>query len=685
MKKEKNRIAIPFFRRMRFRLTVSFLIPVVFIILLGFASYQKASAGIVASYEESVDQTMRMMNQYMALVFDTVQINYKGYLEDETLSPFYKGVYDADPIQSITIPKNATTDLRAAVTKDNMVAAVHFISDKQVITTSKASGEKLYTAYAATGQGEMIKNDKFRFFLFGNSNETDEMLGMDSSKYGARIVRHLNGSNTILAVDINKKAIDDALSSLNGGDNSYTSFVTCDGTEYTISASGEAMSTLFADTEFYQKALTAEELSGSEYVTYQDTGYLFLYSKIDGRDATICALIPQENITARVADIKQITIFLVLAASIIAILLGMIVAGKYGKAISDMVKKLKKIGTGDLTVKISSRRKDEFMLLASGISDMVSNMKELISKVTDTSEELTIAARRVSDSSQTFMETSDGIKNAISEIETGTSRLDIDSADCLTQMDSLSEKITVVSENAENISGLTDEAGAAIGDGISSMEVLNKSASSTTQVTAQVIDAVQILEEKSKSIGQIIQTINDIAEETTLLSLNASIEAARAGEAGKGFAVVAEQIKKLADESMDSAAEIEKIVDEIVAGTGQVVEVAKEAENIVKTQEDAVKDTTGSFTKIDKKVSSLMDSLGQINRNVSNMEEARAATLTAITSISAVSAQTASGSSTVLEEAQKQVGAISELEDASEKLSAKAEEIAGLLQRFTIE
>ena len=685
MKKENNRIAIPFFRRMRFRLTVSFLIPVVFIILLGFASYQKASAGIVASYEESVDQTMRMMNQYMALVFDTVQINYKGYLEDETLSPFYKGVYDADPIQSITIPKNATTDLRAAVTKDNMVAAVHFISDKQVITTSKASGEKLYTAYAATGQGEMIKNDKFRFFLFGNSNETDEMLGMDSSKYGARIVRHLNGSNTILAVDINKKAIDDALSSLNGGDNSYTSFITCDGTEYTISASGEAMPTLFADTEFYQKALTAEELSGSEYVTYQDTGYLFLYSKIDGRDATICALIPQENITARVADIKQITIFLVLAASIIAILLGMIVAGKYGKAISDMVKKLKKIGTGDLTVKISSRRKDEFMLLASGISDMVSNMKELISKVTDTSEELTIAARRVSDSSQTFMETSDGIKNAISEIETGTSRLDIDSADCLTQMDSLSEKITVVSENAENISGLTDEAGAAIGDGISSMEVLNKSASSTTQVTAQVIDAVQILEEKSKSIGQIIQTINDIAEETTLLSLNASIEAARAGEAGKGFAVVAEQIKKLADESMDSAAEIEKIVDEIVAGTGQVVEVAKEAENIVKTQEDAVNDTTGSFTKIDKEVSSLMDSLVQINRNVSNMEEARAATLTAITSISAVSAQTASGSSTVLEEAQKQVSAISELEDASEKLSAKAEEIAGLLQRFTIE
>lgn len=685
-KKEKGvQTGIPFFRRMQFRLTFFFLVPVIFIVLLGVSSYQKASTGIVESYEESVEQTMQMMNQYLTMIFDSVQTNYKGYTDEEKLSPFYKGLYDTDPILLETIPKTYTSELRTVVTADSSITAIHFVSDKKTITTSQANGDKHYTNYAATKQGEMVMNDKYHFFLFGNQNETDSQLGVDSSKYGVRMARHLNGGKAVLVIDIDKSCVENTLSSLNGGENSYTSLVTCDGTEYTISASGEAMPVMFGETEFYQNAVTAEELSGSEYVTYQDKEYLFLYSKIDGRDAMICALIPRENIIAKVADIKNLTVTLVVVASVIAVLLGTLVARSYGKAIGSMVKNLKKVGDGDLTVQIKTKRKDEFMLLASGIADMVANMKELIKNVTDTSEELTKAANRVSDSSQTFMETSGGIKDAISEIEIGTSRLDIDSADCLTQMDSLSERIVVVSEKTENISGLTDEVGAAISDGIGSMDVLNKSAASTTEITGQVIEAIQVLEEKSKSISQIIQTINDIAEETTLLSLNASIEAARAGEAGRGFAVVAEEIKKLADESMNSASEIERIVDEIVTGTGQVVEVAREAVDIVKTQEDAVTYTSGAFGKIDSKVSSLMDSLQLISGNVANMEEARATTLTAITSISAVSAETASGSVTVLEAAEKQVNAISELEDASEKLKAKADELATSLQKFKIE
>lgn len=231
---------------------------------------------------------------------------------------------------------------------------------------------------------------------------------------------------------------------------------------------------------------------------------------------------------------------------------------------------------------------------------------------------------------------------------------------------------------------MTNDAGRAIADGIHSMDALNESAVSTSRITAEVIEAIQGLEEKSKSIGQIIKTINEIAEETNLLSLNASIEAARAGEAGRGFAVVAEEIKKLADQSLQSSSEIERIVNEIVAGTGQVVTVAREAEDIVKSQETAVGETTQAFEQIDDKVASLMESLHQINENVANMETARETTLEAITSISAVSAQTASGSATVYGEAKKQENMVGELEEAAEMLSAKAEELAQMLQRFTL-
>lgn len=682
-KREKN--TIPFFRRIQSKLIGAFLVPVVFIVVLGYISFRQASTQIVASYETSVNQTMRTMNQYLTLVFDTVQSNYKQYVSDDTLTQFYRGLYDNDSFQLSFIPSDYTTTFRGNVTKDSMIADIYIISDSHAsITTTGSEEQNLYSTYAATNQGSMVCEDKYSYFIFGNKNDADAVLGTDSSKYGARLVRHLSNIKAMMIVDISKSCVQDTLASLDGGEGSYTALVTCEGNENIHTGSGEEPEQLFVGTEFYEKALAAESDSDSYYVNYNGEQYLFVYSRLDGRNAMICGLIPKANIVGQVAQIKMITILLVILTCVVAVGMGTVIAGSYGRSINGMVHKLKKVGRGDLTVQITTKRKDEFALLAQGITDMVTSMKHLITNVTDASVELSGAAQWVSKSSTTFAETSGGIKDAISEIETGVSRLDEDSAGCLNQMDSLSEKIGYVSENAGNISALTGEAGAAISDGIRSMDALNESAVSTSRITGQVIDAIQVLEEKSKSIGQIIQSINEIAEETNLLSLNASIEAARAGEAGRGFAVVAEEIKKLADQSLSSSGEIERIVEEIVEGTGQVVNVAREAESIVKSQEEAVSRTTQSFERIDEKVASLMDSLTQINQNVSNMESARENTLQAITSISAVSAETASGSVTVYGAAQKQEDVIRELEEAAEMLSGRAEELESLLQKFTL-
>ena len=216
------------------------------------------------------------------------------------------------------------------------------------------------------------------------------------------------------------------------------------------------------------------------------------------------------------------------------------------------------------------------------------------------------------------------------------------------------------------------------------MSVLTDSAKKTSEITDHVIQAIEALSDKSRSIGQIVESINSIAKETNLLSLNASIEAARAGEAGRGFAVVAEQIRKLADQSAQSAGQIQLIIDDIVTTTYKVVDIAKEAESTVEFQEKAVSQTTDAFITMDSQVHTLLDSISEISDSMQNMEDARTATLNAIAGISAISAETSAGSGNVSRTVNAQRDTIQTLDTAANILQERAAELTNLLRQFTI-
>lgn len=681
--KKRGRNPIPFWRRIRFKLITSFLIPVLFIIILGVVSYQKASTQIIASYETSADQTIDMINQYLTLVFDTVQSNYKSYLNEDSLLQFFKGLMDGDNVKHAFVPKDYRDKFSHAVTTDALVSNIYFLSDtQQSIVTSQAAEEKLLTAYIQTHQGEMVKNDQYKFYLFGNQCPVDGQLSTDSGKYGARLARYVNNAGAIMIVDIDRNVIDDALSSLDAGPGSIVGFLTCDGGEYLSSLSEEAEGPVFAGKPYVEEAFAGEEGNGFSYV--EDNKYLFLYSRLEGRDALICALVPRETIIGQTVDIQRFSMALVVLASLIAVLLGSMLARQYGGAIYDMIHKLKKISEGDLTVEVKTRRKDEFKLLAEGVTDMATHMKTLVTGLKDVNAELTGAVGGMTAASDSFLTSSRGIQTEISDMKQGIGKMDDESEDCMRQMDALSLRIGQVAENSGQINVLAKGAEQVIETGMDSVVRLKDSTGATITITSNIIDVIDNLEEKSRSIGMIIETINEIAEQTTLLSLNASIEAARAGNAGRGFAVVAMEIKKLADESIQSASQIARIVEEIEKNTKEASTVARQAEGIVDGQQQAVSLTTDSFDRIGRQVSELLDALGVINESVANMEEDRNATLTAISAISAVSAQTAAGSENVYTTAREQLKAVEELDKAAEILEKRAGELSGLLEVFRV-
>ncbi len=681
-KREKN--PIPFWRRIRFKLIAAFLIPILFIIILGLVSYQKASGQIVASYETSVDQTMGMMNQYLSLAFDTVQTKYKEYLNDDVLKQFYKGLLNSDKTKHSYVPIEYRDTFGKAVTGDALISNIYFLSDTQAsITTSQTTAEKLYSAYLETPQGQMVYEDQYKYFLFGNQCAIDDQLKANEGRqYGARLVRYFNNVQAIMIVDINKNVIEDTLSSLDAGEGSMVGFVTCDGTEYLSALSSQPEGNAFVGKPYVEEAFSGEETSGFSYV--ENNRYLFLYSKLESRNALICALIPRETIIGQTVDIQRVSVILVLLASIVAILLGSMLARQYGGAIYDMLHKLKKVSEGDLTVEVKTRRKDEFKLLAEGVTDMTTHMKKLVTGLKDVNGELTSAVEGMSAASDSFLKSSRDIQMEISEMKQGIGKMDDESEDCLKQMDTLSGRIGEVANHSSQIDVLAKGAEQVIDTGMDSVTQLKDSTGSTITITSNIIDSIESLAEKSKSIGTIIEAINEIAEQTNLLSLNASIEAARAGAAGKGFAVVAQEIKKLADESIRSSAEISRIVEEIETRTGEAAGVARQAETIVDEQQRAVSLTIDSFDRIGKTVSELLEALGLINDSVVNMEEDRNATLSAISAISAVSAQTAAGSENVFDTAKQQLISVEELDKAAEILEKRSKELSGLLEVFRV-
>ncbi len=687
------------FNRIQVKLIIGFMLPVICIVALGFISYKKASTALIQNYEDALLETLDMTNQYYTSTFQTIVSDIDVYYQDTDLRDFYSGLMSISPTKEIQL-FNANLDLMKRKTwSDELIENLYVLSDKKdSIATTGIKGENMYSSYIQTEQGMQVAADPSRYFIFGADKTLDEFFGSDSSTYGIRIARKYKDSNTCIVADINLKAFKNTINRLDLGTGSLLGIITPDGTEILadtkeeISAAVEEKSleatkstiTVFKDKEFYTNAWKSEITATSDYVNYLGQEYMFAYSKLEGTGAMICFLIPKADIVKKAESIKELTIIIVLITCVLAVGIGTVIASYVSRTINYLAKQLKKVAEGDLSIEINLKQKDEFMLLAQDITSMVTNMKNLIQKIKLIGEEVYISADQVTYSSKTFVNSASDIKTSITEIESGVTQLDQNSADCLGLMDELSHKIALVNDNSKEIGNISATAVQTIGDGILTMNTLTEKSKSTTQITGQVIDTIRLLEEKSRSIGQILNVINEIAQQTNLLSLNASIESARAGSYGAGFAVVAEEIRKLADQSLHSADRIRIIIKEIEECTTEAVKTAKDAENAVKQQEEAVSDTTTSFRDLEKQIRKLSSELDSILKNVQNMERARSSTLEAVESISAISEETTACSITVSESAEKQLGAVTHLEQAATQLLSRAKDLDKSINLFKI-
>lgn len=672
----------------RNQLLMAFVIPVLFIISLGIISYSKASRGFNENYENRARTTMNMAANYMDFVMSTIETTSVQYVSDTEITRFLSNFYSYDPKKAYEIYEDKKYDLMVKSTAEKFIENIFIIPKntelKILSSTSSGNATGFYNDFITTQEGMALAEKPNGMYIVGNHPSVDTKLSIKAEKYAFSLIRGYTLGNGVLIIDINKKAVDSVLTDIDLGNNSIIGIITSDGREIISNVDEENEATSFANESYYIKSMESEETSGQEYVKYNSDDYLYMYTKISDTGLTLFTLIPKADILKQANEIRDITIFIVLLACVVAIVIAGFISGSIGSTLKTIAGKLLLISEGDLTVDVKVKRKDEFSLLAKSLTDMLENVRSLIQKVANVSESVSTSAINVKESSNAIATTSNNIYSSMAEIGEGISGQAQDSQDCLMQMDSLSGQITAISDNIVKIEKVADNTKEMIRSGIDTMEELTKQSVATNEITKYVVNNISALELKSKSIEKIIGVINEIASQTNLLALNASIEAARAGDAGKGFAVVADEIRKLAEGSVIAAGDIKKVVEEIRNQTIDTSKSAKEAENIVNNQTEIVNNTIKTFHSMNEGVESLIVNINEIGDDMKNMNGARESTLSAVESISAISEETLAASNTIDETLTVQEVSVKGLEEASNILYGYAKELDEAVHKFKI-
>ncbi len=671
-----------FFRGIKVKLFLAFLIPVLFIVALGIISYRKASYGIVTNYEKAMQETVDATAKYFNLGFQSIAATANQLSADDNMQDVKEyGSY-----------KNIHKSIIAKLAADRFMSNIHIFSKLGVAISSKTGALKkdIFTGFETSQEGKLLSEDQ-DYIWVGKHPYLDSSFKTDSSKYSLSIIQKIKKTSGFsqsgkevmgyVVIDITPGAVTDTLQSFQWGDGSISGFLTSDGREIN-SLSKE--NTIFSSLPIY-KDITAKALTkGYDYIDYQGEAYLFLYSRIDTSGSMICGLIPKALITKQADDIKLITMLLVIVASLIAILIGTFMATGIGNATKQMVSVIKKASAGDLTSIIHLRRRDELSYLAQHLNHMLQSMRMLMEKITRVSMNVTGSSTEVKGSAQDFFEKAKEINLAIEEIEKGMEHQAADTESCLKQMSILSDKVTNVNNNTSKIEMIAETTKSTSEEGILLIQELSRKSQATTDITHSVIQNIEILKTESQSISDILKVIYDIAEQTNLLSLNASIEAARAGTAGRGFAVVADAVRSLADQSLEASKKIGDILQTIQSRTNTTFLSAKNAEKIVEQQDETLEKTILVFHEINHGVEHLAVTLQGISLEINEMEQAKNSTLQAMTDISAVVQQTVAATEQINTAANNQFSAVQQLNKTVERLAADTKELDAATLLFRV-
>lgn len=433
---------------------------------------------------------------------------------------------------------------------------------------------------------------------------------------------------------------------------------------------------------FYQ--LTAEKAAEKDYNFATLDGNMTVFQEVDGTNWLLISYIPTSIVLSDLTQLRNIMI--VISVICIALLCVLIerVTHVVIKPVKEMTRVITAMTSGDFTVSIKTKGNDEIAVMSQSVGKFIASMKQMISEMGNVSGKLKNQA--------------DSSKGVSGEMSSAAGIQSQSMSELNATVDQLSVSVNEIAENATQLAGVAadtksdsdmveskmQETVAVSEKGRKDMERVGEALSNIEVSIHNLEEAVNKVGTASGEIVQIIKLIGDIADETNLLSLNASIEAARAGEAGRGFAVVATEIGTLAKNSADSVAHITELITEINNLVEDAVRQAGNSAQDISGSAELIHTAVDTFDTIFKNIQETSALIGNVVDKINQVDQVA-------TNVAAISEEQAASSDEILatsESMLQQAKNISknsdQVEQEADNLAVSADQLAEQVKQFRI-
>jgi len=393
----------------------------------------------------------------------------------------------------------------------------------------------------------------------------------------------------------------------------------------------------------------------------------------------------QSNLRNLVQTTNSVSFTLLGLGLLLSILVATVISRGIAKPVTIMTEAIEKIASGDLTAEhVRVKNRDEIGEMAFSFNRMSDDLKHLLSRIRLSSQQLASQAEELSASSEESLASSELVATAAEENMRGSEQQTAIVIETVHSMNSLQNGVSEIAmsnsemlESSNKVSLLVTDGSKIVSEVSNQMNTIHLAIEHSSAIIRQM--AVQSIE-----IQKVTSIITEISEQTNLLALNAAIEAARAGEHGKGFAVVAEEVRRLAEQSKTSAAEIEQMMNTIQNETEKAVQSINEGSNSVEIGLTSTAKSMNVFNEIELAVGDVNSKVTTVTKTIEHIQTISQVITEGSVEIRKIAEMTAATAEETSAATEQQLAVNEEISSSSQELANVAEELQREVNRFSI-